>query len=227
LPSDFYLLLKMIGPVIVLLCFIPYLMRRFQEREDPILTKLKTLDSNIYNVSSDVEVRTKAQTVNIDYVVTSKFGVFAIQVKPFSGTVEGQLNHVMWINKRMGKPIRFPNPLSYNSEAIAVLRSCYDYPDGAYHSLVVFKGKGKFFGNMPNIVRTQNDFIEFILGKENLVLDEDEARKIHLQIRTGKIPNTLKTYSQYLDHARSLVEKSPVAMSAADMEDEVTVKDGA
>jgi len=167
----------------------------------------KKLDSDVYHLCSNVEVRTKANSVDIEHLIVSKYGFFVIRTQPFKGTVEGQANHAMWMSKGMGKPKRFPNPLSHNSEAVSVLRSRYDFPPNAYHSLIVFNGKGKFSGNMPNNVRHQNDFIEYILSKDVELLEERDVLKVRDQVRKGRIPNTLKTYSQYLELSKSLAEK--------------------
>jgi len=204
-------LLRIIGPLVLFICFLPYLVSRVKQRDDPVQVKLnKKLDSSVYHLNKDVEIRTKEQSVKIKYVITSKFGIFAIQVRPFVGLVEGQANHVMWTSKRLGKTQRFSNPLNSNRDAVSVLRSRYDFAPSIYHSLVIFKGKGKFAGTMPNNVRTQSDFIEYILSKDTELMEEADVMRVHKQISAGQIPNTLKTYSQYLDHAKELVDEYSV-----------------
>lgn len=210
--SEFMPLLRVIGPLVLFLCFLPHLVSRFRKRDDVVLAKLnKKLDPDVYHINKDVEIRTKERSVEINYIITSKFGIFVLQVRPFIGVVEGQANHVMWTSKGIAKVQRFSNPLNYNREAVSVLRSRYDFEPAVYHSLVVFRGKGKFGGTMPQNVRTHNNFIEYILSKDEELMKEKDVMRVHQQIRDGAIPNTLKTYSQYLDHAKELVGEYSIA----------------
>lgn len=207
LPDAVYSLLLFMCAAILILCSVPLIVRRLRHRESPIASQIKRhLDPHQYWVMSDVAIRTRELTVMVDHIIVSVFGIFIIQEKDFIGTIEGQVNHSLWISKRLSKEKRFQNPLVNNRESLALLKSCYGHTDNLYHSLVIFRGKGKFKNAMPNNVRTEHDFIDYIKSKEEQIMLRDEAKLIKEQIESGKIPNTLKTYSQYLDHAKALYE---------------------
>ena len=208
LPDAVNSLLVFVCIASLILCCVPLIVRRLRYRDSPVSNQIKRhLDPKQYLVVSDVALRTRELTVIVDHIIVSAFGIFIIQEKEFTGTIEGQLNHSLWVSKRLSKEKRFQNPLVNNRESLALLKSCYGHTDNLYHSLVVFSGKGKFKNAMPNNVRSEHDFIDYIKSKKEQVMLPGEAKLIKEQIESGKIPNTLKTYSQYLDHAQALYKE--------------------
>jgi len=208
LPDAIYSLMIFVCVAALILVSVPLIARRLRHRESPIASQIKRhLDPNQYWCISDVAIRTRELTVIVDHIIVSAFGIYIIQEKDFIGTVEGQASHSLWVSKRLSKEKRFQNPLVNNRESLALLKSCYGHTDNLYHSLVVFSGKGKFKNAMPGNVRTEHDFIDYIKSKQEQIMLPGEAKLIKEQIDSGKIPNTLKTYSQYLDHAKAMYKE--------------------
>ena len=208
LPDALYSLMLFVCLAVLIFVSVPLIARRIRHRESPISSQIKRhLDPSQYWCISDVAIRTRELTVIVDHIIVSAFGIFIVQERDFIGTVEGQANHSLWVSKRLSKERRFQNPLVNNRESLALLKSCYGHTDNLYHSLVVFSGKGKFKNAMPGNVRTEHDFIDYIKSKKEQIMLPGEAKLIKEQIESGKIPNTLKTYSQYLDHAKALYKE--------------------
>ena len=203
LPDVLQSLIIFICLAFLMFSSVPLIVRLSRHRESQIKSQIKRhLDPNKYWLISDVALRTRDLTIIVDHIIVSAFGIFIIQEKDFTGTVEGQVNHTLWTSKRLSKEKRFKNPLVNNRKSLSLLKSCYGHTDNLYHSLVVFSGKGKFKNPMPNNVRTEYDFIDYIKSKTEQIMQPGEAKLIKEQIESGKIPNTLKTYSQYLEHAK-------------------------
>ena len=107
---------------------------------------LKFLDKEKYMVINDVMLPTKdGRTAQIDHVVVSRYGVFVIETKNYSGWIFGSENSRNWTQVIYKTKNQFYNPIMQNKGHIKALRDLlYDYPDIKYIPIVVFTMKANF-----------------------------------------------------------------------------------
>lgn len=77
----------------------------------------------------------------IDHLVISKFGIFVIESKDYSGWIFGSKDHEHWTQVMAGgnSKIPFPNPMRQNWSHIMSLKALLPFiPEDAFYNIVVF-----------------------------------------------------------------------------------------
>ena len=79
------------------------------------------LDSNVYHRFHDILVPHRSATTQVDHIVASKFGIFVLETKNYSGWIFGSEKQRTWTQVLKGKKSQFQNPLRQNFAHIAAL----------------------------------------------------------------------------------------------------------
>lgn len=101
-------------------------------------------------------------TTQIDHIVVSRFGVFVIETKAYSGWIFADERSAQWTQAFYRKKSRFQNPLRQNYLHIRTLAECLGINDALFHSIVVFAGRCEFRTAMPAGVVYLPDLIDYI-----------------------------------------------------------------
>ncbi|MDF2504376.1 NERD domain-containing protein [Clostridium sp.] len=101
---------------------------------------LKFLDKEKYMVINDVLIPAKdGKTAQIDHVVVSRYGIFVIETKNYSGWIFGNENSKNWTQVIYKTKNQFYNPILQNKGHVKALQNLLaDYPDVKYIPIVVF-----------------------------------------------------------------------------------------
>ena len=90
------------------------------EAQVSVLIK-KHLNDSDYNLIENVTIPGKDGTTQIDHIVLSPFGIFAIEVKNMKGWIFGSKNQKNWTQKFPNKSFQFQNPLHQNYRHLKTL----------------------------------------------------------------------------------------------------------
>lgn len=110
------------------------------------------LNTKEYRIFRDVIVPYPGGTSQIDNLVISKYGIFVIEVKNYTGWVFGNPNQKSWTQSIYGKKYHFQNPLIQNLGHIRTLKRCLVLSGEQFHSVVYFSGSGQLKTEMPSNV---------------------------------------------------------------------------
>ena len=91
-----------------------YAIKRGAEGEARICQTLSALPKQEYIVLSNVLLPTTQGTTQLDHIVVSVYGIFAIEVKNYQGQIYGRKDGEEWKQYINGKEYRFLNPLLQN-----------------------------------------------------------------------------------------------------------------
>ena len=151
---------------------------RGDEGESIVSSVLAKL-SKEYHCEEDFIVRTeKGKTTQIDHVVFSSYGIFAIETKNYSGWIFGQEHDRKWTQSfRRGKKHIFPNPLKQNYSHIKALQAITKLPEDMFINMVVFIKKAEIKTNLPdNVCKTPMDAKRYITAHKQILLSDTQVR---------------------------------------------------
>ncbi|WAH40676.1 NERD domain-containing protein [Alicyclobacillus fastidiosus] len=115
IPSILFISIPLI---IVLLVFKQLMPKLLGHRGESIVrSRLDELDTSKYIVVNDLLIpnqKSKSGTSQIDHVVVSRYGVFIIETKNYSGRIMGKETDAQWTQVNYRRKDRFGNPLRQN-----------------------------------------------------------------------------------------------------------------
>lgn len=156
------------------------------------------LDPKEYRAIHNVTLQTPDGTTQIDHVFVSRFGVFVVETKNYSGWIFGNENQAMWTQKLFKTNNKFQNPLRQNFKHIKALESLTCLPLEKFHSVIVFVGGSEFKTKMPQNVAYTGGYISYIKSKTNHILSSFEVDAVYSAISTGRLVPSLATNREHV-----------------------------
>jgi restriction system protein len=167
---------------------------------------LKRLDPAAYQIFNNVYLpRPDGQgSTQIDHVVLSRYGIFAIETKNLKGWIFGKEQDRQWTQQLYRKKVTFQNPLRQNFLHVEALRTSLDLPRKTFHSVVFFVGDCELkTGFPPNVITSGLKC--YIESHRLVVLDQEQvasAGAALTDLRKGARNDALR-----LNHIRHLRER--------------------
>ena len=153
------------------------------------------LDSSEYHRFHDLQLPSGYGSTQIDHVVVSRYGVFVIETKNYSGWIFGNEKSKVWTQVLYGEKHKFQNPLRQNYKHTKAIESFLTLHSSAVFSVVVFVGSGEFRTAMPSNVIYVNRLVRYIRSKSNpkissskvaWIVDRLERRKAGLPTKASE-----------------------------------------
>lgn len=136
----------------------------------------RELDSETYTEFHDLMIPSRHGTTQIDHVYISKYGIFVVETKNYTGWIFGSEKQARWTQVVYKEKHYFQNPLRQNYAHIKALAALLNLPDSKFHSLAVFLGDCEFKTEMPpNVCRLQSA-AEYIESFQTALLDEGQIQ---------------------------------------------------
>lgn len=117
------------------------------EGEEKVAMVLSQLDPRDYRAFHNLIIPARNGTTQIDHVVASKFGIFVIETKHFSGTVFGLAADPYWHQVLGRSRYAFANPIHQNWRHTTAVMTQLELPETAFFPIVVFVSTS--FGWVP------------------------------------------------------------------------------
>lgn len=110
-----------------------------EQGEHRVSMQLDSLSRRKYIVLNDVLIQAGNRTSQIDHIIVSRYGIFVIETKNFSGWIHGHENSEYWLQTFYQKKRKFRNPVKQNQGHINALKKVLsNYYSLIYHSIIVF-----------------------------------------------------------------------------------------
>lgn len=154
------------------------------------------LDPSLYLRLSDVMLPVPGGTTQIDHVVVSRFGVFVIETKNYSGWIFGHPNDTQWTKTVYREKYRFQNPLHQNAGHVRALADLTGLPRDFFKSVVVFLRGAEFKTTMPENVLHTYDLAAYIQGHQKPLLPYDRMQTVvaHIQRKAAEVSPDLRAH---------------------------------
>jgi hypothetical protein len=157
---------------------------RGERRVNSILDR--QLPSKEYKVFHDVTLHTSQGPTQIDHIVVSRYGVFVVETKNYTGWIFGDAKSKQWTQTIYGYKSRFQNPLRQNFKHTKAVESFLSLSPRYVHSVVVFVGDAEFKTDLPDNVTHLRELCSFILSYRDLLLDTSRVRAIVMMLTDHK-----------------------------------------
>jgi len=135
------------------------------------------LEKNRYTVFHNLTLPSGGGTVTVDFLIVSRFGIWAIRSIHRNGLISGTDVQDRWVQKWAGRLNRFENPVHENVLRLEVLERMLDLPKSRFHSLVVFSGQRGFKSGIPGNVIAVDQLLRRVRGQSKELLSTEEADK--------------------------------------------------
>ncbi len=116
------------------------------EKENPAELKLRkllndSLPKDEYHLINNLLLETNGETHQIDHVLVSKYGIFVIETKDYSGYITGSEYDNRWVRHlRYGKKVYYPNPIKQNYGHVKCVSELLDINTKNIHNMVCIFG---------------------------------------------------------------------------------------
>ena len=152
---------------------------RGRRGERRVIRTLARLHPSVYRQYYDLVLPTAHGPTQIDHVVASRFGVFVIETKNYSGWIFGSERDRQWTQVfRGGKKFRFQNPLRQNYKHTKAIEAFLKLPPSAVFSVIVFTGNARFRTPMPANVMGLGRLNPYVCSKSEVVIGGRELAQV-------------------------------------------------
>jgi len=179
----------------------------FQNRGEALVSRV--LLSNFrppdYHLMNHVTIRLEDGTTEIDHILVSRFGVFVIETKDYSGWIFANAADRTWTQVRFKWRFKFQNPIFQNKRHVRAVKELLDFlPPEAVKSIVVFSGGAEFKTETPEGVIEIGQLTEYLRQQTAVVMTPNR-----LQLCVGRLETVRLAISGATDveHIRSLAQR--------------------
>jgi hypothetical protein len=117
-------------------------------------------------------------TTQIDHIILSQYGVFAIETKNYKGWIFGDEKSKIWTQSLPGgRKYTFQNPLRQNYRHTKTISNLLKIPEHAVHSIIVLIGDCKFKTEKPKNVFFDWEFTNYVKEHKEVVFNDDQVEK--------------------------------------------------
>ena len=112
--------------------------------ESIVANYLDKLPENEYKVFNNIYLKCGNNSIQIDHLVISLYGIFVIETKNYNGWIFGSENQKSWTQIIYKNKTKFRNPIIQNRSHINPLKYLlYDYTYLKYFPIIVFTGSAE------------------------------------------------------------------------------------
>lgn len=180
----------------------PSLRGRFGESKVNAAIKI-ALNGHDYRLIRDVILPTQTGTTQIDHVVISKYGIFVVETKNYSGWIFGGEYQKVWKQTLFNKKTSFQNPLRQNYKHTATIVELLGIDQAKVFSIIVFVGESEFKTPMPDHVTDIAGMVSYINSKRVELFTSDEIGSILNAFDVIRIAPSIENINNHIDSLKS------------------------
>lgn len=176
--------------------------------ENLVASLLDQLENSTYKIFYNLILPDNNGTTQIDYIITSQYGVFVLEVKTYAGSIYGKEKEPKW-TQVLGYRFKytFQNPLRQNYRHIKALSQILNLPEGFFHSVIFFAGKSKFMTKMPeNVLEEKEGLVKFIKKYKEILLTTEKLNEINNTLNNLKT-NPIITEKKHIKNLKKQTKK--------------------
>ena len=182
-------------------------LRPFQNGGEALVSRLllSHFRAPDYHLMNHVTIRMDDGTTQIDHVLVSRFGVFVIETKDFSGWIFGNATDQTWTQVHFRRKSKFQNPILQNYRHVCAVRGLLGFlPPEAVKSVVVFSGNAEFKTEVPQGVLAVDELAGFLRNHTEEVMSLNRLQFCVGRLETARLAITGETD---VEHIQSLARR--------------------
>jgi len=165
-------------------------------------SSLSGLPQETYHKFHDVLLKTLDGTTQIDHLLISRFGIFVIETKNWSGWIYGNDNDLQWTQVIYGKKYKQVNPIRQNYKHVRAVAATLKVPMDCIHPVVVFVGRCSFKTKMPSCVVRGWGLKRYVMSFEAPIFSKAEVLRLVSEIDAKRIPVTRASRRNHIDNVK-------------------------
>lgn len=189
-------------------CLLGYCIARvrassFQNRGEALVSR--ELQANFgspdFHLLNHITLKIGDSTTQIDHILVSRFGIFVIETKDYSGWIFANAKHASWTQVIYGGKFKFQNPIFQNQRHLQAVQELLDFlPSGAIKSFVVFVGSAEFKTEVPAGVCTLSGLIEYVRNHSEEALSLNRVQFSVGRLETARLAVSGQTDLEHLQN---------------------------
>ena len=176
----------------------------FQNSGEALLaqTLSKHFNTEDYHLLNHITLKHEGATTQVDHILVSRFGVFVIETKDYTGWIFANAGHATWTQVTFNDKFKFQNPVHQNFLHVKAVQKLLDFlPASAIQSVVVFVGNTEFKTDVPEGVFTLPQLVDHLKSCTNEVLSFNRVQFCVGRLETARLQVSQQTD---LEHVESL-----------------------
>jgi restriction system protein len=173
-----------------------YHVYRFQNRGEELVRKsiINQLPSSAWHLLNNVTLKVGDGTTQIDHILVSRYGVFVMETKHYTGWIFGDAKSKQWTQVIYGTKRRFQNPLHQNYKHLKAVQELLDFlsPEQVV-GFVVFTGDAKFKTDIPSGVFSLDNVVQHFNALSKEVLTENRMQFCVGRLECNRLALTQET----------------------------------
>lgn len=175
----------------------------FQNRGESLVRR--ELQANFgspdFHLLNHITLKIGDSTTQIDHILVSRFGVFVIETKDYSGWIFANAKHSTWTQVLYGGKFKFQNPIFQNLRHLQAVQELLDFlPPSAIKSVVVFVGSAEFKTEVPAGVCTLSGLMDYIRNHSEEVLSLNRVQFSVGRLETARLAVSGETDLEHLQN---------------------------
>lgn len=146
--------------------FVTCIMRLFLPKEDYIIL------NDVYLPMND------GMTTQIDHIIVSRYGIFAVETKNYSGWIFADAKAKVWTQTVYRKKNTFQNPLRQNYRHICAIAENLGIESKYIKGMIVFVGGAEFKTGIPEGVVYPCQIGSYIKSFKNDIIKDEQVSEI-------------------------------------------------
>jgi hypothetical protein len=187
--------------------------RTFQNSGEALVSRvlLSHFPTPDYHLMNHVTIRMDDGTTQIDHVLVSRFGVFVIETKDFSGWIFGSATDKTWTQVYFRRRSKFQNPILQNYRHVCAVQGILDFlPPEAVKSVVVFSGDAEFKSDVPQGVLAIDELAGFLRNQTEEVMSLNRLQFCVGRLETARLAITRETDVEHIQNLARRFGDGPV-----------------
>lgn len=177
----------------------------FQNRGESLVTR--TIQAQLacpdYHLLNHITLPLADGTTQIDHILVSRFGVFVIETKDYSGWIFADSQQPTWTQVFPRGKFKFQNPLFQNMRHTQAVQALLDFlPPEAIRAAVVFTGEAEFKTDMPAGVFTVSGLLAHLRGFKEEVMSLNRVQFCVGRLETSRLAISGQTDVEHVERLR-------------------------
>lgn len=163
-----------------------------------------------YHLLNHVTLKHRGGTTQVDHILVSRFGVFVIETKDYTGWIFANADQATWTQATYNDKYKFQNPIHQNFRHVQAVRALLDFvPADAIHSVVVFVGDAEFKTDIPACVFTLPKLIEHLRGYKEVALTLNRVQFCVGRLETARLSISGETDLEHVQKLQRRYSQKP------------------
>jgi hypothetical protein len=155
-----------------------------------------------YHLLNHITIQLEDGTTQVDHILVSRFGVFVIETKDYSGWIFANSKAATWTQVIFKAKFKFQNPIFQNLRHVRAVQGLLDFlPPHVVKSVVVFAGEAEFKSEVPSGVFSLSGFLKHVQAQTVEVMSVNRVQFCVGRLETVRLAVTGETD---IEHVRNL-----------------------